>query len=133
MLDLSAHACETATAVTDSNSPDPESVVFENVPSLLKKIQKANRFGLGYLRLGQSFASLSGGEMQRFHLVLELKKSQNLENHWFILEHPSTGLHDPDIIILGELMRELTKSGATLVVMENREDFCSFADHVIPF
>jgi excinuclease ABC subunit A len=106
--------------------------VFENHRLIANRIIRACQFGLGYVQLGQGMDSLSGGELQRLNLTIELKRA-NLDGAWFILTHPSTGLHGPDILILGELMREMTNRGATFVLIENREEFLPFADKVIEF
>jgi excinuclease ABC subunit A len=106
--------------------------VFENHRLISNRIMRACQFGLGYVQLGQGMDSLSGGELQRLNLTIELKRA-NLEGAWFILTHPSTGLHGPDIFILGELMRVMTARGATFILVENREEFLSFADKVIEF
>ncbi|APJ02470.1 hypothetical protein [Silvanigrella aquatica] len=106
--------------------------VFENHRIIANRIFRACQFGLGYVQLGQGMDSLSGGELQRLNLTIELKRA-NLEGAWFILTHPSTGLHGPDISILGELMRVMTGRGATFILVENREEFLPFADHIVEF
>ncbi len=106
--------------------------IFENHRLIANRIIRACQFGLGYVQLGQGMDSLSGGELQRLNLTIELKRA-NLEGAWFILTHPSTGLHGPDILILGELMRVMTARGATFILVENREEFLPFADKVIEF
>jgi excinuclease ABC subunit A len=106
--------------------------IFENHKIIANRIIRACQFGLGYIQLGQGMDSLSGGELQRLNLTIELKRS-NLEGAWFILTHPSTGLHGPDISILGELMKVMTERGATFILIENREEFLPFADKVIEF
>jgi excinuclease ABC subunit A len=99
---------------------------------IVSKLQRACHFGLGYILLGQGMDSLSGGELQRLNLTLELKRT-NLEGAWFVLVHPSTGLHKPDIEILGKLMHEMVSKGATFVAIENREEFLDFAHHIVEF
>lgn len=106
--------------------------IFENHKLISSRIVRACDFGLGYIQLGQNMDSLSGGELQRLNLTIELKRS-NLEGSWFILTHPSTGLHGPDIIILGNLMRLMSERGATFILIENREEFLPFADTLIEF
>ncbi len=106
--------------------------VFENHKHIASKVSRACQFGLGYIQLGQGMDSLSGGELQRLNLTLELKRA-SLEGAWFILTHPSTGLHGPDIQILGNLMKVMTERGATFVLIENREEFSKFADNIIEF
>jgi len=104
--------------------------LFENQRSIVQKIAKACQFGLGYVQLGQGMDTLSGGELQRLTLTVELKRAV-LEGAWFILMHPSTGLHAPDIVLLGELMKFMAERGATFVIVENREEFLPYAQHVI--
>jgi len=105
---------------------------FENQKIISNRIAKACQFGLGYIQLGQGMDTLSGGELQRLTLTLELKRA-TLEGAWFILIHPSTGLHEPDIVLLGELMKVMTAKGATFVAIENREEFLPYADNVVTF
>ncbi|MES2614709.1 MAG: hypothetical protein V4591_04770 [Bdellovibrionota bacterium] len=107
-------------------------LVLSQQKQIVNKLNRACQFGLGYILLGQGMDSLSGGELQRLTLTLELKRA-NLEGVWFVLVHPSTGLHKPDIEILGKLMQEMTAKGATFVAIENREEFLNFADHVVNF
>lgn len=105
---------------------------FCNYRLIHQRIIAAVEFGLGYVGLGQGLDSLSGGELQRFVLTLEMRRS-NLDGMWFILVHPGTGLHAPDIEILCRLMRQLVQRGATFLAIENREEFLSHADHVVLF
>lgn len=104
--------------------------LFEHQPLILGKLERACQFGLGYLQLGQTLNMLSGGELQRLNLTLELKR-KNLENCYFILVHPSTGLHTPDILKLKLLITKMISSGATFICVDNREEFLDFADNVI--
>ncbi|WGL61453.1 hypothetical protein QEJ31_07605 [Pigmentibacter sp. JX0631] len=106
--------------------------IFENHKLISSRIFKACQFGLGYVRLGQGMETLSGGEVQRLNLTLHLKRS-NLHGAWFILTHPSTGLHAPDIEILGNLMKVMTSKGASFVLIENREEFLPFSQHIVEF
>lgn len=106
--------------------------MFQHVRLIETRLGRALQFGLGYLKLGQGMDSLSGGELQRLMLTIELKRA-NLAGAWFLLAHPGTGLHKPDIKILGELMRIMKERGASFVLLENREEFLPFADHVIEF
>lgn len=105
-------------------------LLFENQRAVATRIQRACQFGLSYIQLGQGTDSLSGGELQRLMLILELKRTQ-LEGFWFMLMHPSTGLHRPDIVTLGSLMQEMTDRKATFILVENREEFKDFADQII--
>lgn len=106
--------------------------VFGHVKLIESRLARAAQFGLGYVKLGQGMDSLSGGELQRLTLTIALKRSQ-LAGSWFLLVHPGTGLHAPDIQVLGELMRMMKDRGATFFVLENREEFFTYADHVIEF
>lgn len=108
------------------------SQVFAHVRQIHQRLSRAVQFGLGYVKLGQSMDSLSGGELQRLTLTMELKRVQ-LAGTWFLLVHPGTGLHAPDIRVLGELMQLMVSRGATFVVLENREEFLEFAHQVVKF
>lgn len=102
---------------------------FANDRQILLRIADCLDFGLGYVSLNQVMESLSGGEMQRLILTMELRR-QKVSGHWYILHHPGTGLHLPDIRVLGRLLRNLVQRGGTLVLIENREEFVEFADRV---
>jgi excinuclease ABC subunit A len=106
--------------------------IFENFRIIHQRLTTAMQFGLGYVKLGQTMESLSGGEMQRLLLVMELRRS-NLLGAWFLLMHPGTGLHAPDIAVLGDLLRTMAGRGATFVLVENREEFLAVADSVVEF
>jgi len=105
---------------------------FAHVRLVEARLSSAIEFGLGYVTLGQGMDSLSGGELQRLTLTLELRRSQ-LQGAWFLLMHPGTGLHTPDIATLGRLLRMMVSRGASFVLLENREEFLSFADQVVEF
>ncbi|MEY4066016.1 MAG: hypothetical protein RIR26_2224 [Pseudomonadota bacterium] len=105
---------------------------FAHVRQIESRLSSAIDFGLGYVTLGQGMDSLSGGELQRLTLTLELRRSQ-LQGAWFLLMHPGTGLHTPDIATLGRLLRMMVSRGASFVVLENREEFLRFADQVVEF
>jgi excinuclease ABC subunit A len=105
---------------------------FAHVRLIESRLAAALEFGLGYITLGQGMDSLSGGELQRLTLTLELRRAQ-LEGAWFLLLHPGTGLHTPDIATLGRLLRMMVSRGASFVVLENREEFLRFADQVVEF
>jgi excinuclease ABC subunit A len=105
---------------------------FAHVRQIESRLASAIDFGLGYVTLGQGMDSLSGGELQRLTLTLELRRSQ-LQGAWFLLMHPGTGLHTPDIATLGRLLRMMVSRGASFVVLENREEFLRFADQVVEF
>ena len=106
--------------------------LFSHVKHLEPKLSRAVQFGLGYVKVGQGMDSLSGGELQRLTLTIELKRSQ-LEGSWFVLVHPGTGLHSPDIVRLGELMQLMKHRGASFFMLENREEFFAYSDHILEF
>jgi excinuclease ABC subunit A len=103
---------------------------FENIPSILKKIQTIRDVGLGYIKLGQSSTTLSGGEAQRIKLASELSK-RDTGNTFYILDEPSTGLHFEDVRILLEVLNRLTDKGNTVLVIEHNLDIIRSADHII--
>ncbi len=105
---------------------------FANVRLIESRLAAACDFGLGYVSLGQGMDSLSGGELQRLLLTMELRRS-TLEGSWFLLVHTGTGLHAPDIAVLGRLMGSMTAKGATFVMIENREEFLSYSGNVLDF
>ena len=105
---------------------------FQNQPKIYQRLKPAFDFGLGYVRLGQTMESLSGGEMQRLSLTIELRR-QTLEGMWFLLVHPSTGLHLPDIQTLSRLMDEMKEKGATFVVVDNREEILGTHTKIVDF
>lgn len=103
---------------------------FENVPSILQKIKTLEDVGLGYIRLGQSSTTLSGGEAQRVKLATELAK-RDTGNTFYILDEPTTGLHFEDIRILLEVLNKLVDQGNTVLVIEHNMDIIKVADHLI--
>ncbi len=103
---------------------------FANVRNVATRLSAACDFGLGYVLLGQGMDALSGGELQRLLLTIELRRS-TLEGAWFLLVHSGTGLHAPDIDVLGRLVQKMCAKGATFVMLENREEFLKFAGKVI--
>lgn len=106
--------------------------LFENFRLVSQRLTTAMEFGLGYVKLGQGMDSLSGGELQRLTLTTELRRA-TLEGAWFTLFHPGTGLHAPDINVLGNLMRMMVDKGASFIALENREEFLPYADEVLEF
>jgi excinuclease ABC subunit A len=103
---------------------------FANVPKVTSKLRVLNEIGLGYLRLGQSATTLSGGEAQRLKLASHLTRSENKEI-LYILDEPTTGLHFDDIAKLLAAFRKLLDSGASLVVIEHNLDVIKSADWLI--
>jgi len=103
---------------------------FENVPSILSKIKALQDVGLGYIRLGQSSTTLSGGESQRVKLATELSKKETGMT-LYILDEPTTGLHFEDINILMGVLQKLVDRGNTVLIIEHNLDVIKCADHVI--
>ena len=103
---------------------------FVNVPKVVSKLRVLNEIGLGYLRLGQSATTLSGGEAQRLKLAAHLTRSEN-QGVLYILDEPTTGLHFDDIAKLLGAFRRLLESGASLLVIEHNLDVIKSADWLI--
>ena len=103
---------------------------FENVPAIQRKIQTLYDVGLSYVRLGQPSTELSGGEAQRIKLATELSK-RGTGKTIYILDEPTTGLHFADVHKLIEILRKLSESGNTVVVIEHNLDVIKTADYII--
>jgi len=103
---------------------------FENVPSIRRKIETLYDVGLSYIRLGQPSTTLSGGEAQRIKLAAELSK-RSTGKTIYILDEPTTGLHFADVQKLVEILRRLSDSGNTVVVIEHNLDVIKTADYII--
>jgi excinuclease ABC subunit A len=103
---------------------------FENIPAIRSKLQLLFDVGLGYLRLGQSATTLSGGEAQRIKLSRELGKRTN-SNTLYILDEPTIGLHFADIQKLLDVLMRLVDMGNTVVVIEHNLDIIKSADYLI--
>jgi excinuclease ABC subunit A len=103
---------------------------FGNVPKIISKLRVLNEIGLGYLRLGQSATTLSGGEAQRLKLASHLTRTEN-RGILYILDEPTTGLHFDDIAKLQAAFRKLLESGASLLVIEHNLDVIKSADWLI--
>ncbi len=103
---------------------------FKNVPSIANKIQCLYDVGLGYIKLGQPSTTLSGGEAQRIKLATELSRRATGKTI-YILDEPTTGLHFDDVNKLVEIMRKLSDSGNTVVVIEHNLDVIKCADYII--
>ncbi len=103
---------------------------FENVPSIRRKIETMNEVGLSYIRLGQPSTELSGGEAQRIKLATELSR-RGTGKTIYILDEPTTGLHFADVHKLVDILRRLSDSGNTVVVIEHNLDVIKTADYII--
>jgi excinuclease ABC subunit A len=103
---------------------------FENMPTILHKIRTIQEVGLGYISLGQSSTTLSGGEAQRVKLATELSK-RDTGSTFYILDEPTTGLHFEDIRILLEVLQKLVDRGNTVLVIEHNMDIIKVADYII--
>jgi excinuclease ABC subunit A len=103
---------------------------FSGIPSILQKIKTMNDVGLGYITLGQSSTTLSGGEAQRIKLAAELAK-RDTGNTFYILDEPSTGLHFEDIRIFLEVINKLVDSGNSVLIIEHNMDIIKVADYII--
>jgi excinuclease ABC subunit A len=103
---------------------------FDAIPSIKMKLKILNDVGLGYLALGQSATTLSGGEAQRLKLSKELSR-RSTGRTFYILDEPSTGLHFDDIKKLIGILQTLVDQGNTVVVVEHNLDIIKVADHII--
>ena len=103
---------------------------FENVPTILRKIKVLQDVGLGYIKLGQSSTTLSGGESQRVKLATELSKKETGRTV-YILDEPTTGLHFEDIRVLLGVLNRLVDQGNTVIVIEHNLDVIKSADYLI--
>ncbi len=109
---------------------DEALVFFENQPKLYEKVRTLVRVGLGYIRLGQSSTTLSGGEAQRVKLASELSRKATGRTI-YILDEPTTGLHTADVHQLIDVLQELVNSGNTVLVIEHNLDVIKAADFVL--
>jgi excinuclease ABC subunit A len=103
---------------------------FENMPHIRRKIETLKEVGLGYITLGQSSTTLSGGEAQRVKLATELSK-RDTGRTFYILDEPTTGLHFEDVKVLLDVLNRLVERGNTVLVIEHNLDVIKVADHVI--
>ena len=100
------------------------------MPQILQKIKALQSVGLGYIKLGQSSTTLSGGESQRVKLATELSK-RDTGKTLYILDEPTTGLHFEDIRILMDVLQKLVDRGNTVVIIEHNLDVIKLADWLI--
>jgi excinuclease ABC subunit A len=103
---------------------------FQNISSIKNKMQTLYDVGLGYIKLGQSATTLSGGEAQRVKLATELSK-RSTGKTMYILDEPTTGLHTHDVAKLITILQRLVAAGNTVVVIEHNLDVIKVADHII--
>ena len=103
---------------------------FENLPKICRKIETLRDVGLGYVKLGQSSTTLSGGEAQRVKLATELSK-RSTGSTVYVLDEPTTGLHVADVHKLINILDRLVEAGNTVVVIEHNLDVIKVADHII--
>jgi excinuclease ABC subunit A len=103
---------------------------FENHPKIFRTLSTLQQVGLGYIKLGQSSTTLSGGEAQRIKLATELAKKATGKTI-YILDEPSTGLHFEDIRMLLDVLQRLVNEGNTVLVIEHNMDIIKIADHII--
>ena len=105
-------------------------VFFENVPRIRHKIQTLADVGLGYIKLGQSATTLSGGEAQRLKLAFELQRPSNGRT-LYLLDEPTTGLHSADVRQLLSVLNRIVDNGDTMIIIEHNMDIIKSSDYVI--
>ncbi len=103
---------------------------FENIPAIVQKIKTLRDVGLGYITLGQSSTTLSGGEAQRVKLASELSR-RDTGKTFYILDEPTTGLHFEDVRVLMDVLTRLVERGNTVLIIEHNIDVVKVADHII--
>ncbi len=103
---------------------------FKNIPRINKKLELINDVGLGYIKLGQSSTTLSGGEAQRVKLSTELSK-KSTGNTLYLMDEPTTGLHFDDISKLLAILKRLVDAGNTVLVIEHNLEVIKTADYII--
>ena len=103
---------------------------FDGLPRIQRKLQTLYEVGLGYIKIGQSSTTLSGGEAQRVKLATELSK-RSTGKTVYILDEPTTGLHTEDVSKLLKILHRLADGGNTVIVIEHNLDVIKSADHII--
>lgn len=103
---------------------------FDSIPKIKRKLQVLNDVGLGYIKLGQSATTLSGGEAQRIKLATELQKRATGKTV-YILDEPTTGLHIDDVAKLIKVLQDIVDNGDTIIIIEHNLDVIKVADHII--
>ncbi|MFA7225497.1 MAG: excinuclease ABC subunit UvrA, partial [Sphaerochaetaceae bacterium] len=109
---------------------DEASEFFGPIPAIQRKLETLNSVGLGYIKLGQSALTLSGGEAQRVKLSLELSK-RSTGKTLYVLDEPTTGLHFADVKKLMEVLNRLVDQGNSVILIEHNLDIINSADHII--
>lgn len=104
-------------------------VFFEHIPHIVQRIKALDQVGLGYVKLGQSSTTLSGGESQRVKLASELSKRAT-GNSFYILDEPTTGLHFEDVRVLLEVLQKLVDQGNTVLIIEHNLDVLRSVDYI---
>jgi excinuclease ABC subunit A len=112
-------------------SVDEAIIFFADEDSISKKLLPLQEVGLGYITLGQSSSTLSGGEAQRVKLASFLTKEKRNEHILFIFDEPTTGLHFHDVAVLLDALNALVERGHTVLVVEHNMDVIKSADYVI--
>ena len=103
---------------------------FANIPKIYNKLKTLEEVGLGYIKIGQSSTTLSGGEAQRIKLATELSK-RSTGKTIYILDEPTTGLHTADVRKLIEILQKLAEGGNTVLVIEHNLDVIKTADYIV--
>ena len=103
---------------------------FANLPKIKRKLETLQEVGLGYIKLGQSSTTLSGGEAQRVKLATELSRRSTGQTI-YVLDEPTTGLHTADVHKLTEVLDKLVEGGNTVVVIEHNLDVIKTAEYII--
>jgi excinuclease ABC subunit A len=103
---------------------------FQSIPKISRKLKTLKDVGLGYISLGQSSVTLSGGEAQRIKLSSELSK-KDTGNTFYILDEPTTGLHFEDIRVLMNVLNIIVNKGNTVLIIEHNIDVIKQADYII--
>jgi excinuclease ABC subunit A len=103
---------------------------FEHMPSIVQRVKALDEVGLGYVKLGQSSTTLSGGESQRVKLAAELSK-RGTGNSLYILDEPTTGLHFEDVRVLLDVLQTITNQGNTVLIIEHNLDVLRSVDYII--
>ncbi len=104
--------------------------IFGAIPGIANKLNMLNEVGLGYIKIGQSATTLSGGEAQRVKLARELSRRATGRT-LYVLDEPSVGLHAADVHKLIEVLQRLVEAGNSVVIIEHNPDIVKVADHII--